>query len=118
MPQDAFAKVDGTMVDEFVERFERELRSLFTTAFQPRISVEAPERGTIRLIVTLGEGGRDARPDPIESDGSFIASSVIAFDRHRRSGTVVKSEGRFAWTADQAVADAEAMARVVRTTRA
>ena len=50
--------------------------------------------------------------DPIHQD-AFVAASVISFDHSALTGRVIKSEGRFAWTSDQAVADAEVLARLI-----
>jgi hypothetical protein len=111
IPEDTFDVVDVKTVDAFVGRLSRELAGSFTERFAPSVEVGPRRSRSIALHVGFGrppEPGADASPD-----STFVAASVISFDRRSLIGQVVKSDGRFAWTSEQAVADAEALARLV-----
>jgi len=114
LPDAAYNIVSQQEMTEFVGRFERELQGNFTEALRPTIVPDRRSEGTVTLRVNFGESMDSVSHSGPASDGTFIASSVITFERDTKVCTVTKSEARFAWMLDQAVADAEALARLLR----
>lgn len=115
LPEEAFDEVDGAALGEYVDRFGREMAVNFTARLAPRISVGERRDGVIELRVSFGFESK-AR-DPEQRDGTFVAASVISFDREAGIGLVKKTSARFAWMSDQAVEDAGALVRLVAADR-
>lgn len=112
-PGTAFEPARADEVERYVSRFERELGGQFGGNGAPMVRQGRPDAGFVRLdVIFLGSDRVPAAP-AARWDGRFVAASVIDFDPATRRGEVVKTRARFAWTSDQAVADADAMARIV-----
>ena len=114
LPDTAYDNVSAREIDDFVDRFSNELRGQFTKAHSPRVIISGQSGGIVALQVGFGDDAESTTSEDIAIDGTFVASSVIAFDHGTRIGRIAKSEARFAWMADQAVADAEALGRILR----
>jgi hypothetical protein len=114
LPGTAYNLVTHKEIHDFISRFEHEVRTNFTQAIKPMVRLDRRSGGTIALRVEFDTQSATIPCDDPASEGKFVASSVIAFDRDNRIGTVTKSEARFAWMSDQAVADAETLARLFR----
>ncbi|UVK46711.1 hypothetical protein BPNPMPFG_002413 [Mesorhizobium sp. AR07] len=71
------------------------------------------ERQT-NVAVTFGDPER-ARGHRIDVTGQFLGSSIIAFERDSQTAMLAKSPTRHSWTIDQAVTDAAAVAREIRS---
>jgi len=51
----------------------------------------------------------------VDVTGQFLGSSIVRYDRQTDTCIIVKSPTRQAWTIDQAVADALAVGREIRS---
>lgn len=113
LPFDMFEVVGATTIDAFVSRLRRELAGTFTERFAPSIKVGHQRSRSIALHVGFGRPPDADILVDMPLDSTFVAASVLSFDRQSSTGQVVKSESRFAWTSEQAVADAEVLPRLV-----
>ena len=117
LPDTAFNVVSELAIEDFVSRFESELLGNFTKAIRPTILLDRRYRDSIALRVRFASATDGVPLADLMPDGTFVASSVITFDRSTQIGTVTKSLAQFAWMSDQAVADAEALTRLLRAPR-
>ncbi|MCP1549648.1 MULTISPECIES: hypothetical protein [Methylorubrum] len=115
MPETAFEEVSDDTLEAYVRRFRREVAVNFTDRFAPSIAVGDRRDGVIALRVSFGCEAADRDPEP--NDGTFVAASVISYDRDAGIGLIKKTSALFAWMSDQAVEDAGALVRLVAADR-
>lgn len=113
LPKQAFAEADDDNIKTYMERFHRELAASFTERVQPLATVARRGEGLVSIRVSFGDRTAAEARDPTEPDGTFVASSVIGFDREAGVAVLRKSSALFAWMSDQAVEDAGEVVRQV-----
>jgi hypothetical protein len=94
LPFDMFEVVGATTIDAFVSRLRRELAGTFTERFAPSIKVGHQRSRSIALHVGFGRPPDADILVDMPLDSTFVAASVLSFDRQSSTGQVVKSEGR------------------------
>ena len=88
------------------------------SSFGRKPTVEASiERATSRKTYVAIAFGKKPKVDTSKIDvtGQFLGSSIIAYDRRTDTSLIIKSPTRNAWTIDQAVTDAVALSREIRS---
>lgn len=118
LPAGAFTEVDDERIEIYVDRLRRELAASFTDRFAPAVTIVGRGEGLVDLRVAFGAGGDQDASGPIGRDGTFVASSVVAFDAGAQVARLRKSSALFAWMVDQAVEDAGELVRQVVAGRA
>lgn len=117
IPPDAFEEAGDNHVQTYMERFQRELAASFTERARPTAVIVGSGEGIVSIRVSFGRGNSEPADDPAEPDGTFVASSVVSFDREAGVALLRKSSALFAWMSDQAVDDAGEVVRQVASGR-
>lgn len=113
IPPDAFKEAGEADIRIYMERLQRELAASFTERFRPTATVVGTGGGLVSIRISFGRKDVHEAYDRTEPDGTFVASSVVSFDRKAGIAMLRKSSALFAWMSDQAVEDAGELVRQV-----
>lgn len=113
VPLDSQRPVSETSRKIYVARLIAELQTSFGPRREVNVHVENDES---RTFISVGFGRKppsDARK--VDVSGQFLGTSIVTYDSDSDTSLIVKSQTRHAWTIDQAVADAIAISREIRS---
>lgn len=114
VPPDSLEPVSARGRQLYLERLLAELQS----SFGSKRAVEAfVEQASSRHIFVGIAFGKSPKLDfsSVDVTDQFLGSSIVRYHRREDTCLIVKSPTRHAWTIDQAVADAVAVGREVRS---
>jgi hypothetical protein len=114
VPRDNLKPASEHAREMYIGRLIAELQS----SFGRKPTVEASvERATSQKTYVAIAFGKKPKVDTSKIDvtGQFLGSSIIAYDRRTDTSLIIKSPTRNAWTIDQAVTDAVALSREIRS---
>ena len=106
VPESAFEEPSAGELRSYLTRLQVELDAASNVGGTAICDAPPATKVDGRRIVTVLIGGasRDELPQP--PDGGFLGASSVAVSNSARAAVVVKSVARYAWTIEQAVADA------------
>jgi hypothetical protein len=114
VPPDSLKPVSKHGREMYLDRLLAELQSSFGSKRNVEASVEQASSRHTYVSIAFGK-----RPtvDISKEDvtGQFLGSSIVTYDRQTDTCLIAKSLTRYAWTIDQAVADALAVGREIRS---
>jgi hypothetical protein len=114
VPADSLKPASEHAREVYLDRLVAELQSSFGPTRSVNASIElASSRRTYVMIAFGKEPNVDT--SAIDMSGQFLGSSIVTYDRQTETSLIVKSPTRHAWTIDQAVADAVALSREIRS---
>jgi hypothetical protein len=114
VPPDSLQPVSETGREVYLDRLLAELQSSFGRARKILSSVE--QTSSSRTYVSIGFGHYpNVDTSKVDVTGQFLGSSIVRYDRREDTCLIVKSPSRHAWTIEQAVADALAVGREIRS---
>lgn len=114
VPPDSFMPVSETGRAVYLDRLLAELQSSF--GYRPNVdaSLEQASSRYTYVSITFSEK-RKIDIATVDVTNQFLGSSIVRYDRQTDVCLIVKSPTRHAWTIDQAVADAVAVGREIRS---
>lgn len=106
VPESAFEEPSNRELCGYLTRLQVELDAASNVGGRAICETLPATKVDGRRIVTVLIGGaaRDELPQP--PDGGFLGASSVAVSHSARAAILVKSVARYAWTIEQAVADA------------
>jgi hypothetical protein len=115
VPPDSQRPVSEAARETYVERLVAELQASFGSRREVNVRVDNHDRKT---FVSVGFGKKPpSGAGKIDVSGQFLGTSIVTYDSESDISLIVKSPTRHAWTIDQAVADAMAVSREIRSAR-
>jgi hypothetical protein len=114
IPPDSLKPVSDQTRESYRVRLIAELQSSIGPKRIVNASIDVASSRRTYVKVALGK-----KPNfdvsKIDVTRCFLGSSIISYDRHTDTSVIIKSPTRHAWTIDQAVADAVALTRELRS---
>ncbi|AWJ93675.1 SAM-dependent DNA methyltransferase (plasmid) [Azospirillum baldaniorum] len=109
VPESAFEEPNDGELRSYLARLQAELEAAGNVG--GRATCEAPLDTKIdgRRNVTILIGGASRNELPPPPSGGFLGASSVAVSNSAQAAVLVKSVARYAWTVEQAVADAAAL---------
>lgn len=114
VPSDSMKPVSSESREVYLTRLLAELQTSFGLKRKLEVSVEHVTSRHLVVNVAFGKKGR-IDVSKVDVASQFLGSSIVSYDRQTDTCLLVKSPTRYAWTLDQAVADAVAVSREMRS---
>ncbi|MBR0852835.1 N-6 DNA methylase [Bradyrhizobium liaoningense] len=115
VPPDSQRLVSETARETYVARLVAELQASFGLRHEVNVRVDNHDR---RTFVSIALGRKlSSGVSMVDVSGQFLGTSIVTYDSESDVSLIVKSPTRHAWTIDQAVADAMAVSREIRSAR-
>jgi hypothetical protein len=114
IPPGSMRPVSEAARETYLNRLVAELQASFGLKRAVNVLVEASSSRRTYVIVAFGKKP-PARATGVDVTGQFLGTSIVTYDPKTDASLIVKSPTRHAWTIDQAVADAVALGREIRS---
>jgi hypothetical protein len=114
VPIDSFQTVGGPALKVYLDRLKTELQSSFGSKCIVEVFPKRPFAWQTCVAVAFGRKP-ELNASDVDIGGRFLGSSIILYNQRSGTSVIVKSPTRIAWTIDQAVADAVALRREIRS---
>ncbi len=114
IPDDSQKPASDVARETYVARLTAELEASFGSKRAVKVRLEdSPGRRTF-VSVAFGKMPRSGAAK-VDVSGQFLGTSIVTYDVEDDTSLIVKSPTRHAWTIDQAVTDAMAVSREIRS---
>lgn len=100
--------------ETYLTRLVAELQASFGPKRAVNVRVEASSSRRTYVSVAFGKKP-PAGVTKVDVTGQFLGTSIVTYDPKTDASLIIKSPTRHAWTIDQAVADAVALGREIRS---
>lgn len=106
VPESAFKEPSDGELQGYLARLKAELEAAGNIAGPARCHAPMETKRNGRRIVTIFLGGAPDIDLPALPESQFLSTSSVAVSQSANAAVLVKSTARYAWTIEQAVADA------------
>jgi hypothetical protein len=101
----------------YLDRLIAEVQASFGPAPTVKAAIKLASSRQIYVAIAFGKKPK-LDTSIVDVTGKFLGNSIVTYHRQSDTSLIVKSPTRHAWTIDQAVADAVALSREIRSPRA
>jgi hypothetical protein len=114
VPEGSFKPASAHARKVYLDRLVAEVQSSFGPKRAVKVSIKLASSRQTYVAIAFGRKPK-LETSIVDVMGQFLGSSIVTYDPRTDTSLIVKSPTRHAWTIEQAVADAVALSREIRS---